>query len=76
MGQEDQAEAKRKLLRPYQLTKDLLALSPNAVVMHCLPARRGEEVEEQVLDGPKSVIYDQAENRLHVQRVLLLQLLG
>lgn len=76
MGQEDTAEERRKVFRSYQLTSELLLSAPKAFVMHCLPAHRGEEVEGQVLDGPRSIIYDQAENRLHAQRALLTRMLG
>ena len=54
----------------------MAAAAPEAIVMHCLPAVRGEEVTAEVLDGPRSVIYDQAENRLHVQQAVLRRLLG
>lgn len=76
MGQEDQREARLPVFAPYQVNRDLLALArPGAIFMHCLPAHRGEEVTDEVLDGPQSVVYDQAENRLHVQKALLLALL-
>jgi ornithine carbamoyltransferase len=59
------------------VNKDLLALAaPGAIVLHCLPAHRGEEITDEVLDGPQSAIFDQAENRLHAQKALLAFLLG
>ena len=57
------------------MTTELLRAAPDAVVMHCLPAHRGEEVEAEVIDGPRSVVFDQAENRLYAQQALLLLLL-
>ena len=72
MGQEAQAEEKRRLLRPYQVNRELMEkASPRAVFMHCLPAHRGEEVTDEVMDGPWSVVWDQAENRLHIQKAIL-----
>lgn len=71
MGQEEEADARARVFRPYQLNEALMAKAPKAVVMHCLPAHRGEEVTEGVIDGPQSVVYDQAENRLHAQRALM-----
>jgi ornithine carbamoyltransferase len=77
MGQEDQAAKRAKIFMPYQVTKKLFALAASdAVFMHCLPAHRGEEVAADVIDSPHSVIYDQAENRMHVQKAILLSLLG
>ena len=77
MGQEDQAAKRARIFAPYQVTKKLFALAASdAVFMHCLPAHRGEEVAADVIDSPQSVIYDQAENRMHVQKAILLSLLG
>lgn len=77
MGQEDQAAKRAKIFTPYQVTKKLFALAASdAVFMHCLPAHRGQEVAADVIDSPQSVIYDQAENRMHVQKAILLSLLG
>lgn len=76
MGQEAEAEQRRRVFPPYQLNEELLRLAPNAIVLHCLPAHRGEEATDAVLDGPQSVIFDQAENRLHAQKAILAQLLG
>ena len=65
------------VFRPYQVTPALLAgARDEAVFMHCLPAHRGEEVTAEVIDGPRSIVWEQAENRLHTQKALLLQLLG
>ena len=75
MGQEESGKRKEDL-KPFQVNEGLLSLAhPRAVVMHCLPAHRGEEVTDEVLDGPRSVVWDQAENRLHVQAALLEMLL-
>jgi ornithine carbamoyltransferase len=71
MGQADSAGKKREL-KPYRIDEHLLAQAPPfAVVMHCLPAHRGEEIASEVMDGPQSVVFDQAENRLHAQKALL-----
>jgi len=75
MGQEEEAVQRRKIFRAYQVNADLLSHSANAYVMHCLPAHRGEEVTAEVLDGPRSLVFDQAENRLHVQNAILEHLL-
>jgi ornithine carbamoyltransferase len=77
MGQEHEASQRRQVFKPYQLNAALLAqAAPDALVMHCLPAHRGEEISADVIDGPRSVVFDQAENRLHVQKALILTLLG
>ena len=77
MGQETEAAQRRQIFRSYQINKELLsAAQPDAVVMHCLPAHRGDEVTDDVLDGPQSIVLDQAENRLHVQKAILKLLAG
>jgi ornithine carbamoyltransferase len=77
MGQEAETENRRKVFPPYQVNKDLLhAAKPTTIVMHCLPAHRGEELTDEVADGPQSVIFPQAHNRLHAQKAILLELLG
>jgi ornithine carbamoyltransferase len=66
------AEAQRALLAPYQVNARTMALAGReAIFMHCLPAHRGEEVTAEVIDGPQSVVWDEAENRLHVQKGIL-----
>jgi ornithine carbamoyltransferase len=75
MGQQD-ARARKAKLSPYQLNGDLLSIAcPHAIALHCLPAHRGEEITAEVLDGPASAAWDQAENRLHAQKALLAWLL-
>jgi ornithine carbamoyltransferase len=77
MGSESEAQERRKVFPPYQVNADLLAhADQDAIVLHCLPAHRGEEITDEVLDGPQSVVLDEAENRLHVQKALILELLG
>ena len=77
MGQEDERETRLRHLEPYRLTGELVALaSPEAIVLHCLPAHPGEEIEADVLYGPRSAVWDEAENRLHTQKALLALLLG
>ena len=76
MGQEDEQEVRRPRFRDYQINQELLrAAGGKARVLHCLPAHRGEEITDEVLDGPSSVTLDQAENRLHAQKAILLELL-
>ena len=76
MGQESEAQQRRQLFAPYQVNAELLARGDKeAVFMHCLPAKRGLEVTDEVVESPQSVVFDQAENRLHVQKALLLTLL-
>ena len=77
MGQEAEAEERRDAFGGFQVNAALLAIAgPDAIVMHCLPAHRGEEITSEVMDGPQSVIFDQSENRLHVQKALLVELIG
>jgi ornithine carbamoyltransferase len=77
MGQEAERERRLEAFSRYQVNDRVMGFAkPGAVVMHCLPAHRGEEITDAVLDGPRSVVLDQAENRLHVQKAVLLRLLG
>ncbi len=77
MGQEDEAKALIARLEPYRVTNELMnAADDDAVLMHCLPAHRGEEVTAEVIDGPRSIVFDEAENRLHAQKALMLLLMG
>ncbi|TAN40105.1 MAG: ornithine carbamoyltransferase [Nitrospirae bacterium] len=72
MGQEGQADSKKNKFRGYQINKELLACAKkDATVLHCLPAHRGEEITDDVIDSPQSAVFDQAENRLHAQKALL-----
>jgi ornithine carbamoyltransferase len=76
MGQEVDREQRLEAFQRYQLNETLLGFAPSgALVMHCLPAHRGEEITDAVLDGPRSVIFDQAENRLHAQKGIIIHLL-
>ncbi len=76
MGQKHLADEKTEKLRKYQLNGSLLAVAnPKAIVMHCLPAERGREITDEVMDGPQSVVFDQAENRLHIQKAIMTFLL-
>jgi len=77
MGQEDLADARIPIFHPYQVNEKLLSYAdPDAIVLHCLPAHRGEEITEAVIEGKHSRVWDQAENRLHAQKALLVSLLG
>jgi ornithine carbamoyltransferase len=77
MGQEDEKTSRSESFERYQLNSDVVDLAhPEAIVMHCLPAHRGEEITADVIDGPRSVVWDQAENRLHTQKALLAWLLA
>jgi len=72
MGQEDEQAEREKAFAGYQVDERVMAHArPDALFMHCLPAHRGEEVSAEVIDGPQSVVWDEAENRLHVQKALL-----
>jgi ornithine carbamoyltransferase len=76
MGQEAEAEERREAFAGYQVNAALLANAPDARVMHCLPAHRGEEITSDVMDGPRSLILEQSENRLHAQKAFLVECLG
>lgn len=77
MGQEDETEKRLKAFLPYQINTTLVAQAqPDVIVMHCLPAHRGEEISGEVMDGPRSVVWEQAENRMHAQAALLELLAG
>jgi len=77
MGQEDETAARKKIFAPYQVNTALMALAkPDALFMHCLPAKRGLEVTDEVIDGDRSIVFDEAENRLHAQKAILVTLLG
>ena len=74
---DDPNESRHNLLAPYQVNKALMAkAAPDAIFMHCLPVHRGEEVTAEVIDGPQSVAFDEAENRLHAQKGVLAWVLG
>jgi ornithine carbamoyltransferase len=77
MGQEKEAEEKKKRFRAYQINPKLLSCAKkDVIVLHCLPAHRGEEITDEVMDGPRSVAFEQAENRMHTQKALLEMLLA
>jgi ornithine carbamoyltransferase len=77
MGQEKEAEQRRAIFKPYQVNKELFShAKPGALFMHCLPAHRGEEVVDEVMDSENSVVFQEAENRLHIQKAIMLELLG
>jgi ornithine carbamoyltransferase len=76
MGQEYAMHLRAQVFAPYRVTENLMAAAaPDALFMHCLPAHRGQEVADEVIDSKRSLVFDQAENRLHVQKALLLLLL-
>lgn len=76
MGQKDKAEEKANQLRKFQVNDELLSLAkPDVKVLHCLPAERGREITDEVMDGPHSIVFDEAENRLHIQKAIMTQLL-
>jgi ornithine carbamoyltransferase len=77
MGQEEEAAARRTSFKEYTVDAELMKLAdPSAIFLHCLPAHRGEEVTTSVFEGPQSRVWDEAENRLHVQKALLATLMG
>jgi ornithine carbamoyltransferase len=76
MGQEEETAERIKAFRDYQVNEKVVAMAKkDAVVMHCLPAHRGQEITDDVLEGPQSIVFDQAENRLHVQKAVMVWLL-
>jgi ornithine carbamoyltransferase len=76
MGQEEEARKREEVFPPYQVNADLLARAdPSTIVLHCLPAHRGHEITDEIADGPQSLIFDQAENRMHAQKAILVKLL-
>jgi ornithine carbamoyltransferase len=76
MGQKDKAEEKARLLRPFQVNSELLKHADSKhIVLHCLPAERGKEITDEVMDGPHSAVFDQAENRLHIQKAIMARLI-
>jgi len=77
MGEEKEREARLRAFKGYTVDSTLMRLAdPDAIFMHCLPAHRGQEVTDEVIEGPQSVVFDEAENRLHAQKALLVFLLG
>jgi len=77
MGQEDEAQARLEAFRSYQVTQELMSRGhPEAIFLHCLPAHRGEEVAAEVIDGPQARVFDEAENRLHAQKAIMMELMG
>ena len=77
MGQEEEAKKREIAFPPYQVNSDLLKTAKStAIVMHCLPAHRGQEITDDVADGPQSFLFPQAHNRLHAQKAILVNLLG
>lgn len=77
MGQEEEARKRQKVFRRFQVNERLLRnAKPDVTVMHCLPAHRGDEITDDVLDGPHSIVFDEAENRMHVQKAIIVKLLG
>lgn len=76
MGQEEEAETRKKIFMPYQVNSSLMKnADKDALVMHCLPAHRGDEITDEIVDGPQSIVFDEAENRMHVQKAIIVSLL-
>jgi ornithine carbamoyltransferase len=77
MGQEEEAAERMAAFRGFQVDGEVMAAAdPDAIFLHCLPAHRGEEVTEEVFEGPRSRVFDEAENRLHVQKAIMTELMG
>ena len=76
MGQESEINNRQEIFRNYQINEQLMSLAKaDAKVMHCLPAHRGDEITDAVIDGPQSIVFDEAENRMHVQKAIIVNLL-
>jgi ornithine carbamoyltransferase len=76
MGQESEVKERDSIFRPYQVNMNLMKLAePDAMFLHCLPAHRGDEVTDEVIDSPQSFVFQQAENRLHVQKAIMYELM-
>ncbi len=76
MGQEEEAEARKKIFKPFQVNTDLVShAADDSLVLHCLPAHRGDEITDDIMDGSHSVVFDEAENRLHIQKAIMVQLM-
>jgi ornithine carbamoyltransferase len=75
MGQEAEHQARLQVFKPYQINSKLMQNAPQALVLHCLPAHRDEEITDEVLEGPQSVVFDQAENRMHVQKAIMAKIM-
>ena len=76
MGQEAEAAHRQEIFRPYQVNAKLFGCAkPDAIFLHCLPAHRGDEVTDEVIDSPRSFVFQQAENRLHAQKAIMLELM-
>jgi len=77
MGQEDEAKSRLEVFRRYQVSQEIMDQGhPEAIFLHCLPAHRGEEVAAEVIDGPQSRVFDEAENRLHIQKAIMMELMA
>ena len=77
MGKEEESQKRFQDLKDYQINSKVLAMAKKeAIVMHCLPAHRGEEITDEVIEGPQSVVFDEAENRLHAQKAIMALLMG
>ncbi len=77
MGQESETKKRHEIFKSYQVNQELMSYAKkDAKVMHCLPAHRGDEITDEVIDGPQSIVFDEAENRMHVQKAIIVQLLG
>jgi ornithine carbamoyltransferase len=77
MGQESETKERHDIFKNYQVNQQLMSLAKvDAKVMHCLPAHRGDEITDEVIDGPQSIVFDESENRMHVQKAIIVKLLG